>query len=1371
MKLSVTCWSVVLALGLAGLLQAQTPPIRFERIDSEAGLSHNTVLSILQDRQGFLWVGTSDGLNRYDGHAFVTYRHDPFDTTSLSNNTVKVLLEDRTGTLWAGTDDGLNRFDHHTGRFVRYHFGPDSLTAADKGIKALLEDQAGRLWVGTSIPGHSLNLHDPRTDHTRAFDTGVISSLHEDQDGILWANSAGKIYKYDPAADQVLRIQRPSTSALDILHEDDQDRLWIQGSEPGGVAVFDPQTERTTTRVLLPGTASITYVLDDSLQWIGTTMGLYQRDPATSQRRYLPLGRASDASLQNHVTTLYKDRADALWVGTLSGLYRFDPHAKPFHHLGHDPLAPNSLSHGTVMAVWEDDDGVVWVGTLGGGLNRVDRQTGAVRRYRHGPGDPGSLCSDRIWALYGDRRGRLWIGTDGGLCALDRRTHRFTRYGLPPTAYSWIQSVHAVREDRAGRLWVATDAGLFQLDGETGVWSSSIPRAPGRFLQSLHVDQAGALWFSTMGGKLYQLDPATQALTPHRLQIGEGQELVSEGLWAFHEDGTGACWIGSNMGLTRFNPQTGATKHYTDQDGLPGSIVYAVLDDDRGRLWLSTNRGLARFDPHTETFRAYDTGDGLRNMEFNRRAAFKGRDGTFYFGGLDGLTSFFPEQIQDNPYVPPVVLTHIETTNADTTVSVNPYGLDHLKLSYRDYLFSFEFAALNFTNAARNRYVFQLEGLDERWMEASTQRRADYRSIPPGSYVFRVRGSNNDGVWNEEGVALRVTIAPPWWRTRWAYGLFLLLGLGTLYGVVRRRSERLKRHARQLERQVAERTAEVEQQKSQLEQQNAHIEAQAEKLRELDAMKSRFFANISHEFRTPLTLIQGPVEDVYAGKHGALSTTAQDHLGMVLRNTRHLGQLIDQLLALARLEAGKLLLEAALADLVGFLRRVVSAFASLAERRRIALSFEADTPTIDLYFDAGKLEQVITNLLSNAFKFTEEGGQITVSVQQAEAEAAERGTGSFVAIRVADTGVGIPAAQLPHVFDRFYQADSSPTRRHEGTGIGLALVRELAALHGGAVSVESEEGRGATFTVLLPEGADHLTEKEVVGEQERGVTGTRERAKEEANRGSKIEGGGAFVEPANDHPIKAKILVVEDNDDMRAYLREQLAPAYQVVEAVDGEEGLAKAREQEPTLVISDVMMPRMDGLALLRALKQDEALATVPVILLTARAEAQDRLEGFEAMADDYIAKPFHADELLVRVRNLIDIRQALQAQYSRRVMMVTPADLDLDAADTRFLEEIRTALEARLDAGDDLDVQGLAEALFMSKRKLERRLKDVTGQTPGAFIRQMRLERARQLLEKQAVETVAEAAYAVGFHNPGYFSRLYRNAFGHAPSEPLGR
>lgn len=566
MTLRLACCALTLALGLPSTLAAQGPDLRvtdvnlrFERIDSEAGLSHNTVLSILQDQEGFLWIGTSDGLNRYDGHAFVTYRHDPFDTTSLSNNTVKVLIEDQTGTLWAGTDDGLNRFDRRTGRFVRYRFGPDTLTVSDKGIKALLEDQAGRLWVGAFIPGHKLNVYDPHTDQTRTFNTSPIWSLHEDREGTLWANGASAIYKYDPAADQMLRVQLPSTSGLDFLYEDEQGRLWIQERETGGVGVFDPQTGRTTTHALLPGKEPITYILDDrnGLQWIGTNVGLYQRDPATNQLRYLPLDPSPQASLQNHITTLYEDRAGAVWVGTLSGLYRFDPHLKPFHHMGHDPLASGSLSHSTVMAVWEDDEGAVWVGTLGGGLNRVDRQTGTVTRYRHTAGDPGSLCSDRIWSLYGDHRGRLWIGADGGLCALDRHTNRFTGYGLPP-AQRWIQAVQAVREDHAGRLWVATDRGLFQLDGETGVWSSRMdnPSEPSCcFIQSLHIDRADALWFGTMGGNLFRFDPETRTRTQHPLRIADGQELVSEGLWALHEDSTGTLWIGSDQGLTRFDPE------------------------------------------------------------------------------------------------------------------------------------------------------------------------------------------------------------------------------------------------------------------------------------------------------------------------------------------------------------------------------------------------------------------------------------------------------------------------------------------------------------------------------------------------------------------------------------------------------------------------------------------------------------------------------------------------------------------------------------------------------------------------------------------------------------------------------------------------
>lgn len=806
------CFSLLLGGCISTPVSAQPRPGAdvapgLERLD---GLSHNTVFSILQDRYGYLWIGTSDGLNRYDGYTYTVYRRVPGESTSLSNSTVKALLEDREGVLWVGTDGGLNRFDRHTGHFRRYALQPKHLASVAPDVLALLEDRQGRLWVGTGEGLYRYHreedrfevyLHDP--DDPNGLIDGDIWSLYEGRDGTVWIGMAQSaiLHRYDPQTDQISRIELPPDwRFVSVLHEDEGGRLWLASDSEA--RIFDPAGGQVGLLPGVPPTLTVRAVLADrsGRRWIGTQEGLYLDDPASSRTLHLRVEPTPGAYLQNSVKTLFEDQGGAVWIGTFSGLYRHDPHGKPFRHLGYHAADPNSLSSSTVMAIWAGDDGYVWVGTLGGGLNRVDPHVGAVARYRHHLGDAGSLCHDRIWSLHGDRGGRLWIGTDAGLCLFDRSTSQFVRYDLPDGFSTRDPPVNAIREDGAGRLWVATNAGLYRLDSATGeaIWyappADNPVTSPSFFVQSLHVDRDGDLWMGTFGGSLYRLDTETGTFNRYLLRLAEGEELVSEGIWAIHESSDGILWLGSDVGLTRLDTRDGATRHFTQRDGLPGSIVYGILRDDVGRLWLSTNDGLARFDerlPDGHQMRVYGSGDGLLNTEFNRRAAFEGGDGTFYFGGLEGLTSFHPAVIHDNRLVPPVVITRIETSNRDTTVAVNTFGLDELVLSYRDYTLSLEFAALDFTNPSKNRYRYRLDGLDDGWIEAGTSRRARYTNIPPGRYVFRLQGSNNDGVWNESGASLALLVTPPFWQTWWFRLLIVGMAAALLAAAHRYRVARL----------------------------------------------------------------------------------------------------------------------------------------------------------------------------------------------------------------------------------------------------------------------------------------------------------------------------------------------------------------------------------------------------------------------------------------------------------------------------------------------------------------------------------------------------------------------------------------------------
>ncbi|MBA2556423.1 MAG: response regulator, partial [Chloroflexi bacterium] len=849
----------------------------------------------------------------------------------------------------------------------------------------------------------------------------------------------------------------------------------------------------------------------------------------------------------------------------------------------------------------------------------------------------------------------------------------------------------------------------------------------------------GHLWFGSLQG-LVRFDPRTATFRHYRNDPGDSTSLGHDAVRALLRDPLQPdriLWVGTvGGGLNRLDIEGGTFARYTTAQGLPNNVVYGVLPDDAGHLWLSTNGGLARFDPRTGEVRSF--ADGLQSNEFNSGAAFRSASGELFFGGIYGFNHFRPEDIRDNPYRPAVVITGLRRLNRREAVGDTGSILERsivettsLRIPARDNVLIFEFAALDYSAPAKNRYAYRMVGFNDTWIDAGDARTATYTNLPPGSYTFQVRGSNNDGVWNETGASLVLRILPPWWRTPWAYGLYLLLATGLILGGRRYENNRIR---------LGER-AEQE-------------HAQAERLRELDRARSRFFANVSHEFRTPLTLTLGPLDDLQAGFHGPLAPAMAEQVDLARRNAGRVLELIDQLLEVARLEVGSTPLRARRLDLGTFVARLGEAFRPLAERRSIALILELPEEPLTVFADPVHLERVLANLLSNAFKFTQTGGTVRLTLE-AEAPVAR--------ISVRDDGPGITLADLPHIFERFYRGSESAARHQPGTGIGLALAQELVALHGGTLEVESEEGAGSTFTVSLRLGRDHFTAEQVVDDAPLEdwsprlplpVVPVEERPEGDATDSAQ-EGVPEDV---------TTVLVVEDNPELRSFIRMHLQGRFRVVEAADGLQGIELARRVLPDLVLSDVMMPGMDGYALCRALKKDPETDFIPVILLTARAAMEDRLVGLRGEADAYLTKPFQVEELTTQIDNLIGLRRRLRERFARKVIRMHPAPVDVASSDAKFLDQVRSVIELHL-ADENFGVEQLAVRVAHSRGHLHRRLKEIAGESPSDVLRRMRLERAAQLLEAGA-GSVSEIAYGVGFRSVAHFSNRFQDHFGVRPS-----
>lgn len=1422
LRISATALSFFMVL-LASIAQAQESGknLRFEHLSSDDGLSQNTIRAICQDREGFMWFGTNDGLNRYDGSRFVIFRHNPFDSTTLSDNLINVIYEDKAGRLWIGTErGGLNCFDSMTESFTRFlHDQQNPNTLNDNNIHAICADpfDPNVLWIGADRGGlnkivlrsssrnrpeiASVSHYTPDPSHPHSLSSKLVTSIYADSTSSLWIGTHQGLNKLDVRAEALGHADFKVYKMKSALGLPD-DVIYAIAAEKGG-GIF-----------------------------LGIPRGLARFDRDTETFTHYPLTSDPVEAAMLVVRSIRCDESQNYWLATPRGVGIFSPATGSYRRYQHDPQNPQSLNFDSIVSIYRDRGGVMWIGTSGKGLNKYAPHLQRFEVYDEKTGPALGYPGSSVRSLCLDRYGRLWIGSYTGLYQFNRpgldgrragRTNSMTRFKYDLERFIQRDVVMAMLEDRQGYVWLA-QAGLTSYDpvkdrlkdyiydpnDSTSLRSLSVI--------GLHEDsrREQALWVATPGA-ISRLDCATEKFrhyvfdsTVHRLNMNATAVSIGEDL-------RGRLWLSSDKGLVRFDPESASFRlfqndphnraslsnnivrcvlfdprqpesilwvgtaggglnrldlatekftAFTSREGLPDDVVYGVLADDEGNLWMSTNKGISRFDPARRTFRNYDVKDGLQSNEFNSGAYFKSAAGEMFFGGINGFNVFNPRHVRDNPHVPQVVITDFQISNQSVSFRQREAPLrrsittaSEIRLSYRDNVFSFEFAALDFAAPEKNQYAYKMEGFNQDWIQAGTKRTATYTNLDPGNYVFRVKGSNNDGVWNEDGAAIKLVITPPWWQTWWAYGLYAFSLIAAIFSVVKGRVRYLEKRTQELETAVTERTIEVVSQKEQLVAQKEILTVQAEKLQEMDHIKSNFFANISHEFRTPLTLILGPIEKMLSS---AVFENAQADLQLMQRNAKRLLRLINQLLDLSKLESGKIKLRAALDNVAPFLRGLVMSFASLAEQRNIALSFVTAEDSIELYFDRDKIEKIFYNLLSNACKFTPAGGEISVqlSVRSKQSPHDQLLTGHWLLITVKDTGIGIAAERLPYIFDRFYQVDSSSTREQEGTGIGLALVKELVLVHHGAIEATSAEGKGATFTVRLPLGKEHLQENEIV------------EAFAEAGGGARpqdISEAAAPDAPSADEDLTALenatvILIVEDNADVRNYIRSYLDEAYKIIEAGDGVEGFEKATEAIPDLVISDVMMPKMNGYDLCAKLKTDERTSHVPVILLTARAATEDKLAGLKTGADDYLSKPIDTQELLVRVKNLIALRRTLRERFKATVAL-KPSEIAATSMDEAFLQKVLAAVEKHLSE-EDFSVDDLGREVGMSRSQILRKLLALTNQPPSLLIRSVRLQRAAELL-KQNAGTVAEIAYQVGFSSQAYFTRCFSEQFGRSPKE----
>ncbi len=1324
--------------------------VHFNHLGVKEGLSQSSVLSIHQDRFGFMWMGTRDGLNKYDGYSFEVFRHLVDDSTSIAGNIIYDIKEDGLGNIWAVTENGLSKYDRKWHVFHNYSLPKGEYETS--ALQVLWIDRTGNIWIGGR---YGLFLFD---ESTGAFHTdflpdrpadiqrmSLVSAIHEDKKGNIWVGTTQfGIYRINRRKGVLERVptdgflQDKSNSRVEALLVDAEDRVWA-GTYGSGLFVMDTagrlvgqyHHHASNEAWRLSNDNIRALELDDRGRlWIGTFDGLdiIDGDRVVNRIGYQE-GNVRGLS-HSSIRAIFKDRKGTVWVGAyFGGINLFDENNQRFQHFYHLPFDRTSLSYNVVGAFAETGNGELIIGTERGGISILDAKRTAHQQQERPNGTVKSLLTDRD--------GQVWVGVfREGLHLLDPQTYALVAYpsaGQPAYEVMRDAIINCIVQDPQGGLWLGTDSrgGVFYFDAKSKMFvqfdgQEALQDYLGNHaVKSIHLAESGKLILATKGKGIVVFDRHTGDISQRDQMEIRGQPVLVDEFNHIFEDHSGTLWFASNgAGVLAYDPSTEAVNRIHAGDGLANNIVMGTMQDDAGSLWFVTLTGLSKYQPQTEpAIKNYHYSSGFPLEEINEGAFHKTTNGEFLIGGSNGYVIMDPLRLPDNSYLPPVVLTSISVSNkrvfpGDETgiLAQELHKTDAITLRHSQSILSLDFAALNFVRPENNQYAYILEGFDEDWIYSQNRRSATYTRLPEGSYTFMVKGSNNDGLWNEEPLELRIVVLPPPWRTAWAYLIYaILIVAGFLvvrYNAVK--STQLKHHLK-------------------LEQ------LEKEKWKEIHDLKLTYFIDVSHEFRTPLTLIVSPLEEIISARVG--NDWLRSRLKIMLFNAKRLLHLIDQIMEIRELEAGHHVVRHQTLFLAPLMREIVDNFKALADKQRIKLRYtEQNIEEVPLLIDRDKLEKIFFNLLSNAFKFTPSGGEIAIHVS------CQDGIYQF---EVTDTGQGMDESTAERVFDRFYKKGKS----NYGAGIGLSVTKLLVEVMDGTITVASKRNAGTAFSINLPLQSSSQTQPEPPHPFRKPVP---------------LEYQDTVIVNQthdDDRQEREIILVVEDNKDLRTYLAGQLGAEYEVATANNGEKGLKKAQRIGPALIVSDVMMPKMDGYELCKVIKTTKDLCHIPVILLTARSSQIHKLEGLEQGADDYISKPFSILELKARIRNILQNRKILHEKYRTAPHPTVAAEGTLNSYDEQLLAKLQLILAENLDQAN-LTVEYLGDQVGLSRVHLFRKLKALIGLTPSEFIKDFRMKHARQLLATGKFR-VADVASQVGFQDPQYFSKVFKKETGKSPSE----
>lgn len=1372
-KLIVHIFLLCLSILSASFLQAQN----FERFSNKEGFNQNTINAISQDRYGFIWFGTPNGLIKYDGYEFETYTTQTKTTGTISSNHITSLFNDDNGVLWIGTNVGLNVYVPWLEKFYTIPL-TSKLT-----ISHISSGPNGSIWFSGQNKLYACMI------------TNVVNGDFKVSENLLdTQTNISNINHFSFTKNNSLLLAT-SKSLNEVFFNEDNIGI---NSKVDKIIDFEN----------FNGSQIYSIKSIKNILWIGTYEGLFKTTFENSRIHIIRKYNITNIPLK--INTIFEDNNGAIWIGTRdSGLLKYLESEDKFKNYTYNPKDNLGLSSNFINSIFQDNYDVLWIGTAQGGINKLDIAQKQFINYSKNPYDKKSITDNLITAILEDSKGKLWISSYNkdlyqSTTAINDKTAVNIKFENYTDRLNFLETKNRIRcfyEDNKGYIWIGTDSNIIVYNPTTDRFKKitlkdkgkSIPKQlyrsiyqiddtsllflgnqitviknpweeiksknnpeievktnfhidPRIVYQTVLKDSRQNLWFGTSNGLYYgSFNGEKVNIKNHISDEGPGElKLSYSSVFSLHEDHKGDIWAGTfGGGLNKIkldnNGLPSKIEYFRKNDILPDDAIYGILQENDTNLWISTDMGLVKFDTETNNVDVFDVRDGLAQNNFRQAAYFKGKSGYFYFGGLNGLTLFKPQNIQLNTTPPKIIITSLlvnnkvikigEQLDKKVILEKSISETESISISQNEQTIAFQLVVEHTSTPSKNKLAYKLEGFNENWIEEQVgKKKVTYTNLSAGNYVFKVKAANADGLWSPEIKSLNVVILPPWYQTWWSYLLFfilfILVGVGIIIYFVQH--EKLKQRLK-------------------------YEQLDKERLDTINQGKFRYFTNISHEFRTPLTLIAGPLEHI-------ISTNKDDgntkYLAIIQKNTKRLLSLVDQLITFRKAEKGYIDLNFTQNTLGGFIYPTTEAFENYASEKNINFFYKVNSPNEAIVIDTEKVERILFNLLSNAFKNTPENGSISI-----ESDIVYISETKMISIDVIDNGKGIPPEDLDNIFERFYQLGNNE-ENVSGGGIGLAFCKSLINLFNGKISVTSEPFVETRFSVLIPTGnIEDYNDIEV-------NTNTKSFIKDWVPLSTEFK-NETLNETASDNLKEHHLLIVEDEEDVQNFLVSTLSEKYNITIANNGLDGLEKIKIKEPTLVISDVMMPGMDGFAFCEKIKSDPETCHIPVLLLTALGTNEDTIKGLEFGADEYVSKPFSIKLLELRIKRLIDNNIKIKQHFAKN-SSIPKKDIELSTRDKAFLNDVIEIIEANI-SNSNFGVEELSTKMNLSASHFYRRLKQLTGQIPNAYLRNFRLQRAAELLSKNDGTNVSEVMYQIGIESNSYFSTSFKKLHGVSPSEYL--